>query len=92
MTCLVCDLSPITRREVDGLCVSCRAAVADGQYRIEWVAGDCGRTRVVTFSTIADHPLGTEYPNHVPPQRYEPELLPELFSASERLESLTAWG
>ena len=35
--CLICRLSPIERRDSDGLCVSCRASVADGLYRIHWV-------------------------------------------------------
>jgi Ni,Fe-hydrogenase III large subunit len=90
--CLICGLWPVTRRDFDGLCLSCRASVADGLYRIEWVSGECGRRRIVTFVTVADHPLGTEFPYHADPIPYEPELLRELFAANERLEFLTAWG
>lgn len=92
VNCLVCGLNPITPADFDGLCLSCRAAVADALYRVEWVEGESERYRVVVFATSAEHPLGTEFPNYLEPIVYEPQKLRELFRAAEVLDSVTAWG
>lgn len=84
--CLFCDLGPITRADYDGLCVSCRAGVADGIYTIE---GERGR-RIVHTATAAAHPLGCEYPNWRDPFPYRPEVLPALWLDLDRAATVLA--
>ncbi len=104
LTCLVCALSPLTRSDFDGLCLSCRAAVAGGLYRVTWVVTRTGvKRRVLEFATAADDILGVEYPDRADPIRYEPELLPKRWRELDRrradaeraetvLNDVTQWG
>lgn len=101
--CLVCGINPLARCDLDGLCLSCRAAVADEQYKVEYVAGFGGSYRSVTFATAAEHMFGVEGFLSPDPIPYEPERLPERWRdldeeqeererAESVLETLTAWG
>jgi hypothetical protein len=85
--CLVCSLWEIGAGDFDGLCLSCRAAVAHGLYRVHWLCSESGdRYRCVEFVTCAEHPLGTEYPNHSDPILYTPEKLVGFWRERDRLE------
>lgn len=87
LNCLICDLSPISRTDVDGLCVSCRAAVAFGLYRVHWSFNNAGEyRRLVEFVAATEDPLGAEYPNIPDPIEYRPEDLPRLWSRLDRAE------
>lgn len=67
------------------MCISCRAAVAEGLFRIEWVdpflydAERFGlpteRYRVLFFATSAEHPLGVEWPHRIGPKLYDPRTV-----------------
>lgn len=89
VVCLACGLNPLARADFDGLCVSCRGAVAGGLYRVQWIypEGSADRVRVIEFATAGEHPLGAEYPDHPDPIPYRPERLPELWRAIEAAEA-----
>lgn len=88
MNCLACSLNPLSRADVDGLCVSCRFAVADTLLRVEWVyLYGGGRYRVLVWASASEHPLGCEFPDRPDPVRYRPELLPGLWRRLERQEA-----
>ena len=92
VNCLICTLNPIGRADLDGLCVSCRAALGAGIYRAYWSHG----RRLIEFATAAVHPLGVEYPHHADPVEYRPELLPAhwraIDDAAAVLEAITYGG
>lgn len=89
MVCLACGLNPIARADFDGLCVSCRGAVACGLYRVQWIAptGRGFSARVIEFATAAEHPLGCEWPDWIDPVPYRPELLPAMWRKIEAAEA-----
>ncbi len=92
MICLICTMHPITRSDADGLCLSCRFAVADGLYQVQPANG----RRLIRFATSTEHVLGCEWPNWSEPIEYRPELLPKMWreidAAAAVLESLESHG
>lgn len=124
--CLACELVPLCRADFDGLCISCRAAVADELYRIEWVYPEPASTfylipvqchlphrerfglpdrpyRVIVFASLAEHPLGVQWPSDYGPKLYDPKAVRDHWREMDRLqrerttaetvlETLTVWG
>lgn len=86
LNCFICGLNPITRADLDALCVSCRFAVSDGLYKIHHGP----RCRIVEFATAAEHPLGTEFPNHCDPIEYRPELAAKYWRELDRMTAIAA--
>lgn len=82
----MCGLNPITRRDVDGFCVSCRCAVATGLLRI----AQGPRCRLVEFVQCGEHVLGTEYPRHIDPIDYRPERVREYFASVDAAAKVLA--
>lgn len=80
---------------MDGLCLSCRAALADGLYRVEWVEPQPGvvhgrhglpdkRYRILVVAPASEHPLGWEINHPIDPILYLPETVREAWRLHDR--------